>query len=431
MTSHVYVIKGTDPAAMAHEAISKAFKENAAGKSVLLKVNTGFKGPAASGLCTHPEVVRGLIRFFKEKHVGRLYVGDSSIVGTDSMEALKSAGIHAVCLEEGAECVSLDDFGMQEVRIPDPVMVDSLKLSRLPFQVDILVSVPVMKTHMYTGATLGIKNMKGCMYQKDKTRLHRIHRDVPDSSKGKCLDYGIMDLAKVCYPDYTVADGFIAMEGFGPSGGTPVNLGVVVASDNAVANDLVCLRLMGMGFDAVPHINLVRENKGFDLRNLRVHPENYMDYSRKFVLATEHDLHQSYSNPRVVDRGACSACHAAMVQFFRYHHHEFADWPPVTVGIGRDLERGDLLGGAGQGGSFEGGSSCDVDVPYGGVPEGGTPGDAGQGGGGSCGCAPDGRVIVVGNCTARHRKDFPFCKGCPPVASQIARTIKEGKTLDD
>ena len=60
MTSHVYVIKGTDPAAMAHEAISKAFKENAAGKSVLLKVNTGFKGPAASGRCTHPEVVRGL-----------------------------------------------------------------------------------------------------------------------------------------------------------------------------------------------------------------------------------------------------------------------------------------------------------------------------------------------------------------------------------
>jgi uncharacterized protein (DUF362 family) len=396
MTSEVYVIKGTDPAAMAHGAISKAFKENAAGKSVLLKVNTGFKGPAASGLCTHPEVARGIIRFFKEKNVGRLYVGDSSIVGTDSMGALKSAGIHGVCLEEGVECVSLDDFGVREVRIPDPVMVDSLKLSTLPFQVDILVSVPVIKTHMYTGATLGIKNMKGCMYQKDKTRLHRIHRDTPDINKGKCLDYGIMDLAKVCYPDYTVADGFVAMEGFGPSGGNPVDLGVVVAGDNAVAVDLVCLRLMGMEFDSVPHINLVRENKGFDLKDLRVHPENYMDYSRKFVLATEHDLHQSYSNPRVVDRGACSACHAAMVQFLRYHHHEYADAPPITVGIGRDLEREDLL--------------C------GGRPEGGVSG---------------GRAVVVGNCTARHGRDFPFCKGCPPVASQIARTIKEGKTLDD
>jgi uncharacterized protein (DUF362 family) len=386
MTSEVYVVKGTDPAAMACEAIKMAFREDATGKSVLLKVNTGFKGPAGSGLCTHPEVVRGLIRFFKERDVGRLYVGDSSIAGTDSMEALKSAGIFDVCQEEGVGCVSLDDFGMEEVRIPDPVMVDSLKFSKLPFQVDILISVPVMKTHMYTGATLGIKNLKGCMYQKDKTRLHRIFKEPPDINKGKCLDYGIMDLAKVCYPDYTVADGFIAMEGFGPSGGTPVKLGVVAAGDNAVAVDLVCIRLMGMEFDAIPHINLVREQKGFELKDLRVYPDNYMDYSRRFVLATEHDLHRSYSNPRVVDKGACSACHAAMVQFLRYHHHEYADGPMVTVGIGRDLKRGDLLGG---------------------------------------------RVIVAGNCTARHRKDFPFCKGCPPVPSQIARTINEGKTLDD
>jgi uncharacterized protein (DUF362 family) len=398
MASEVFVIKGTNPAEMAYGAIKKAFKEDAAGKSVLLKVNTGFKGPAASGICTHPEVVRGLIRFFKERDVGKLYVGDSSIVGTDSMEALKSAGILGVCMEEGVRCVSLDDFGVEKVSIPDPVMVESLKLSRLPFQVDILISVPVIKTHMYTGATLGIKNLKGCMYQKDKTRLHRIHRQPPDSSKGKCLDYGIMDLAKVCYPDYTVADGFIAMEGFGPSGGTPVNLGVVVAGHSAVAVDLVCLRLMGMKFNAVPHINLVRENKGFELKDLRVYPENYMDYSRRFVLASEHDLHQSYSNPRMVDRGACSACHAAMVQFFRYHHHEYADGPPVTVGIGRDLEREDLLCGSGQDGSM--GSSGGI-------------------------------VVVVGNCTARHSKDFPFCKGCPPVPSQIARTIKIGKTLDD
>ncbi len=383
MISEVYVIKGTDPAEMSYQAIEKVFREDAAGKSVLLKVNTGFKGPAASGLCTHPEVVRGLVRFFIERNVGRLYVGDSSIIGTDSLEALKSAGIYDVCIQEGARCVSLDDFGMQEISIPDSVMVDSLKFSKLPFQADILISVPVIKTHMYAGATLGIKNLKGCMYQKDKTRLHRIHRDPPDRSKGKCLDYGIMDLAKVCYPDYTVADGFIAMEGFGPSGGTPVNLGVVVASNNAVANDLVCIRLMGMEFDAVPHISLVKEDKGFDLKDLRVYPEKYMDYSRKFVLATEHDLHQSYSNPKVVDKGACSACHAAMVQFFRYYHHEYADGHQITVGIGRDLKSGDLHGG---------------------------------------------HVVIVGNCTARHSKDFPFCRGCPPVPSQIARTINERKT---
>lgn len=386
MKSDVYVIKGDNPAQMSYEAISMAFKEDANGKSVLLKVNTGFKGQAASGLCTHPEIVRGLIKFFKERNVGKLYVGDSSIVGTNSIEALKSAGIYDVCTEEKVECVNLDDSGVREVQIPEPVMIDSLKLSNLPFQVDILISVPVIKTHMYAGVTLGIKNMKGCLFQRDKTRLHRIYKEVPDKNKGKGLDYGIMDLAKVCYPDYTVADGFIAMEGFGPSGGTPVNLGVVVASNNPVANDLVCMKLMGMEYDDVPHINLVRENKGFKSEDLQVHPANYMDYSHKFVLASEHDLHLAYKNPTVIDKGACSACHSAMVQFFRYHHQEYTESSPIKIAIGRDLKLEDLQ---------------------------------------------DDYTVIVGNCTAKFRDDFPFCKGCPPVPSQIARTINERKTLDD
>ena len=64
----VYVVQGGTPAQMAYDAISKVFQEDPAELSVLLKVNTGFKGPAASGLCTHPEVVRGLIHYFKARN---------------------------------------------------------------------------------------------------------------------------------------------------------------------------------------------------------------------------------------------------------------------------------------------------------------------------------------------------------------------------
>lgn len=95
-------------------------------------------------------------------------------MGTDSVEALKSAGIWAVCEEEGVECLNLDESGMQEREIPNHVIIDKLKLNILPFEVDRVITVPVMKTHMYAGVTLGIKNMKGCLYQRDKTRLQRL-----------------------------------------------------------------------------------------------------------------------------------------------------------------------------------------------------------------------------------------------------------------
>ena len=383
----VYVMQGGDVAQMAYDAISRVFTEEAAGLRILLKVNTGFKGPAASGLCTHPEVVRGLIRFFKERQVGELLVGDSSIVGVNSLEALRSAGIYQVCEEEGVACVDLDESGMEEREIPGGVMVQRLKMSRLPFQVDRLISVPVIKTHMYAGVTLSIKNMKGCLYQKDKTRLHRINQAPPDIHKGKCLDYGIMELTRVCYPDYVVTDGIVCMEGFGPSGGTPVNLGVVLASKDALSADLTAIRLMGMEYDAVPHLNLVREDRGLELGDIRVFPEDYLKWAHRFQLASEHDLHLHYPNPKVVEQGACSACHAAMVQFFRYHHQEYEDAPPVTIAFGADLRPEDLA---------------------------------------------EENVVLVGNCTAKFRDGKrPFCKGCPPVPSQIARTINAGETLDD
>ena len=383
----VYVVKGGTPAQMAYDAVSQVFTEDPSDLSVLLKVNTGFKGPAASGLCTHPEVVRGLIRFFKEKNTRRICVGDSSIVGVNSIEALKAAGIWDVCQEEGVECLNLDDSGMREQEIPGGVMVTKLKMSQIAFQMDRVISVPVMKTHMYAGVTLGVKNMKGCLYQKDKTRLHRINQAPPDVRKGKCLDYGIVDLMKVCYPDYVVIDGVVAMEGFGPSGGNPVDMGMVLASKDTLSADLTAIRLMGMAVDAVPHLNLLREYRGLDVEDIHVIPGDYMKWSRRFQLASEHDLHLNYPNPRVVDRGACSACHAAMVQFFRYHHHEYENGPEATLVFGGDATAEDCQGG---------------------------------------------RVVLVGNCTAKLRGEGrAFCKGCPPVPSQIARTINAGTTLDD
>ncbi len=384
----VFVVKGDDAARNAYEAMAKVFDEDASALSVLLKVNAGFKGQAASGLCTHPEIVRGLIRFFKDKNVKKLYVGDSSIVGTDTIEALKSVGIWQVCEEEGVECLNLDDSGIQEREIPAPVMVEKLKLSKLAFEVDRVVSVPVMKTHMYAGATLSIKNMKGCLYQRDKTRLHRIFKPLPENARGKCLDYGIMDLAKICYADYALVDGTVAMEGFGPSGGTPVEMNLAVASKSPAAADIVCLRLMGMTPADAPHIDLVRENKGLNESDIRVFPEDYLKWSKRFVRASEQDLGLNYPQFSMLERGACSGCHAAILQFIRYHHGDFPGKGRITIACGNGLKEEELR-------------------------------------------AAEGEVVLVGNCTANFRDRYLFCKGCPPVPSQIKRTIEGGKTYDD
>ena len=68
--------------------------------------------------------------------------------------------------------------------IKNGTMVNKLKFSSLVFEVNMVVSIPVIKTHMYTGATLSIKNMKGCLYKIEKTKLHRIDKPSQTYPKG-------------------------------------------------------------------------------------------------------------------------------------------------------------------------------------------------------------------------------------------------------
>lgn len=371
---------GSDAATNAYQAISSVCTHDVLGKQILLKVNTGFKAPARTGICTNPDVVLGLIHYFKEKGAGRILVGDSSIVGVDSIEALTAAEILALCEREGVECVDLNAYTPVEKKIPDGIMVDHILFSSLLYECDLVVSVPVIKTHMYTGATLSIKNMKGGMWKREKTKLHRLQKPVPENAVGRALDYGLLDLTQVCYPDYAVIDGTVCMEGFGPSGGTQKRLDLVLASSEPVAADLVALRLMELPLEEVGHLRLIAQDRGIGYDNIQTEPADYMRYAKRFLTASQARLGLSCDALKMEDESACSGCHAALTQFMRYHAAKFEGGPVHTIFAGRDLSP-ELIAAAE-------------------------------------------RPFLVGNCTAKFKALAPFCKGCPPIPSEIVKVLK-------
>ena len=63
--------------------------------------------------------------------------------------------------------INLDEGEPVVIEIPAPLAVDQVKISSHVAHADCIVSVPVMKTHMYTIASLSLKNMKGCLYQRE------------------------------------------------------------------------------------------------------------------------------------------------------------------------------------------------------------------------------------------------------------------------
>lgn len=380
MSALVTVEHGYEPHLMAYEAIKTVFEDDAKGKRILLKPNAGRKGPAKSALCTNPEILRGLIRFFKDREAGEILVGDGALTGINVWEAMESAGITEVCQEEGATLVNLDDCDPADKEIPSGTMVNKLRFSSLVFEADIVVSVPVIKTHMYTGVTLSIKNMKGCLLKREKMILHRIDKPCPDESKGRCLDWGIADMASVLLPDYAVMDGTICMEGFGPSAGSQINLDLVAASKDPTAADYVGVMLMGMPYDAAAHINLVQERCGTaGIEDINVVPADFMKYSKKFVPADLSTLPNIYPNIGLIEKGTCSACSATVMMFLKAHGHKFDKNFKFSLATGRDLS-----------------------------PEEAARED----------------VYLIGRCTAGSAGGKKYCKGCPPIGSAILEFIR-------
>ena len=129
--------------------------------------------------------------------------------------------------------------------------------------------MPVAKTHMHTGVTLGIKNMKGCLYRHEKVKYHQLEY-LDKTYLEKTLDSAISDLASILLPDLTVIDGYIGMEGLGPSGGEPVKSDFAIASWNPMGADVFGCLLMGLNPSEIPHLRLISERQPYSII-----PKNY------------------------------------------------------------------------------------------------------------------------------------------------------------
>jgi uncharacterized protein (DUF362 family)/NAD-dependent dihydropyrimidine dehydrogenase PreA subunit len=209
------------------------------GESVLLKPNL-LKGVAPeSGITTHPEVVRGVIRLLKAV-AGKIYCGDSPSAVEEKHEisqVFEMTGMSQVCEEEGIELVTFDK----------PRMMGGYPLTDWLSKCDRVISIPKFKTHGLTVLTGGIKNLYGLVVGMYKVTLHF---EFPSSYRFSKV---MLDIYSQRPPDLTVLDAIVTMEGEGPgTAGILRDGNLVAASSDAVALDTVLAKLTGLHPRDVP-----------------------------------------------------------------------------------------------------------------------------------------------------------------------------------
>lgn len=377
----VAVAYGGGPYANTRRALESIGPLPVRGKRMLLKPNVGRVAPPGSGVVTHPEVVAAAIDAFREAGA-EVAVGESPIVGVDVQEAFAVAGVTAVANQRGCPLIDMDRRPCVKVPVPEGRVIHSLSVCPEAMEFDFIVSIPVMKMHMHTGATLAVKNMKGCLWRRTKVELHML--PALAGSTDKPLDVAIADMSSVLHPHLAIVDGTVGLEGLGPSAGRPKPLDAVVLSTDAYAADAVACQLMGTAAQHVPHLRLGAE-RGYgiiDLERLAVTPDHWRNAASPFA-APPANLTIEFPNITVLDRNSCSACQSTLLLFLtRYKDHIFDYFPSrdaIHVAIGKDHAE---------------------------VPEG---------------------TLLVGNCTACHRHRGIFVPGCPPVGSQIIAALTKSR----
>ncbi|MDP8224788.1 MAG: DUF362 domain-containing protein [Candidatus Lernaella stagnicola] len=223
-------------------------------KRVFIKVNFLSDAPPESAVCTHPEIARALIRWCLEAGAAEVAVGDMPGMHlTDRPELpFERSGLAPVCREEGARVAPLSGRGYREVEVPGARRLHHLMFACELLDADVVINAPKLKSHiqaLYTGA---IKNWFGAIANRDRKRSHHFTELEPFS---EC----VVDIFRVRPPDLTVMDGVIGMEGSGPQEGDPRQLGLVLASTDAVALDTVSMECVDYSRMKVPQVRIAAE----------------------------------------------------------------------------------------------------------------------------------------------------------------------------
>jgi uncharacterized protein (DUF362 family) len=275
LTSKVAIVKGE----RGHEPVFKAldlvdYKTVLSGWStVLIKVNFITVKTWDTGATTDPMVVEAIIERLKNLNF-TIYVVESDATITSADKAFETTGMRKMCERNGVQFLNLRHVKDKvKIEVPHGETLSSITVPRIVTE-SAIISAAKLKTHTATKVTLGMKNMFGLLPDKFKGKYH-----------AKGISKVIVDINTVVKSALTVIDGFVGMEGRGPSDGKPVKMDLTIAGKDPVATDATGARVMGFDPHEISHIRKANEKGLGNIDDIQIVGEKLEGVARPFQRA--------------------------------------------------------------------------------------------------------------------------------------------------
>ncbi len=212
------------------------------GEKIVLKVNLLREARPEEAVCTHPALVAAIASLAKEQGAGSI-IADSPGGGyrytAKTLDKIyRTSGMHQAAEQAGIEVNR--DTTSRPVSYPDGILTKHFDIITPVYEADAVFNLAKMKTHLFTMMTGAVKNIFGVIPGLSKSGYHAKLHD-PKRFAGMLLD-----LVRYISPRLSIMDAVVAMEGNGPGTGDPRKVGLLIASENPLALDVVAGEIMGI-----------------------------------------------------------------------------------------------------------------------------------------------------------------------------------------
>ncbi len=216
------------------------------GEKVLLKPNLVAPRDSNSGATTDIKILEFLIKEIKES-AGIPIIGEG--VGYEfSSKTFEILGIDPLVKRYEIEFVNFRDCGYRNIQTDEKIF-KQIRLPEILFEVDKVINLPKLKTHMLTKLSISIKNLMGFLPLEERRKAHVFG-----------LSKTIVELAKILPTDLTIIDSLTVMHGKGPAFGDKLDLNLLIAGQNNFCLDEFCCKLLNVDTDNLGFLNEARRN---------------------------------------------------------------------------------------------------------------------------------------------------------------------------
>lgn len=218
------------------------------GQKVVVKPNIGWNVPPERAANTNPRLVRRIVEHCLQAGAKEVYVFDHTCDAW--RDSYRTSGIEQAVKDAGGKLAPGHSEGyFQTVAIPQGRRLREAKEHELILQADVLINVPVLKSHGGARLTVAMKNLMGAVWDRGEWHANDLHQYIADFATHR-------------KPDLNVVDAYNVLLRHGPRGVSAAdvsNMRSQLLSTDLVTADAAAAKLFGLEPDAVDYIRIAGE----------------------------------------------------------------------------------------------------------------------------------------------------------------------------